>query len=116
MAKVEFNSYGGKQEFLPCEDGKVDAFVEKSGGPVDPFGDWEKKEKDAIDMNAGEAFNKKDYTKIEAMGTDYPTKPNASNGSQIKDKDDHFAVSTYDVDPMGTDASKSKSGQTSTRK
>jgi hypothetical protein len=50
------------------------------------------------------------------MGTDYPKKPNSSNGSQIKDKDDHFIVSTYDVDPMGTDAGKTKSGQTSKRK
>lgn len=112
MAKAEFNGYGNKPApDLSFEEGKVAPFVEKSGGPVDPYGDMEKKEKDSIDMNAGEAFNKKDYTKVEAMGTDYAKK--GTSGQRCDNNGDHFKVG--DVSPMGDDAGKSKSGQTSKR-
>lgn len=112
MAKAEFNSYGGKEEFLEHKDGKIDAFVEKSGGPVDPFGDEEKKEKDTIDMNAGEAFNKKDYTKVEAMGTDYAKK----KYNQVEEHEDGEHFNTEEVDAFGNDAGKKKSFQSDKRK
>lgn len=114
---MDFNNYGGKEDFLAVKDGKVAAFVEKSGGPVDPYGDEEKKEKDAMNMNAAGAFNKKDLSKIDAEGTDYPKK--SGKPGQFEDnKGDHFKTEEEndDVDPFGTDCAKSKSWQTSTRK
>lgn len=110
MAKTDFSSYGGKEDFLEHTQGKVAAFVSKSGGPVDPFGDVEKKGRDALDMNAGEAFNKKDYTKVEAMGTDYAKKKISQRSDNTGD---HFKVG--EVDPSGNEAGKDKSGQTSNR-
>lgn len=113
MAKAEFEGYGGKEDFLPCKTGPGKTFNDKSGGDIDAFGDWEKKEKDAIDMNAGEAFNKKDYTKVEAMGTDYPKK-SGKPGQFSDNKDDHFKVEM--VDPYGNSEAKSQSYQTVKRK
>lgn len=110
MAKAEFNGYGGKQDFLPCEAGKVAPFVDKSGGPVDAYGDWEKKEKSAIDMNAGAAFNKKDFTKVEAMGTECAKKKVAQRSDN---NGDHFSVG--EVAPFGNEAGKDKSYQSSKR-
>ena len=70
MAKADFENYGKSDAGdLHFKTGAGAQFNDKSGGPIDPYGDVEKKEKDAIDMNAGEAFNKKDYTKIEVMGS-----------------------------------------------
>lgn len=107
MAKAQFEGYKGKTEFLDHETKKYDGFVETQGGPVDPYGDEEKKEKSAIDMNAGEAFNHKDLTKIEAMGTDYPKKGNF--GQMNDNKGEHFKVE--EVVPMGNEAGKTESYQ-----
>lgn len=100
MAKAEFDKYGkSKTEFSPVKTGTLPPFINVSGGPIDPFGNDESKEKDAIDMNAGEAFNKGDYTKIDVMGSDYPTASAKTNGQRSDNDGDHFKVGT--VDPSG---------------
>lgn len=112
MAKAEFEKYGnGKAESLDFTQGPGKEFTTKSGGDVDAFGDWEKKKKDAIDMNAGEAFSKKDFTKVEAMGTEYPKKGTA--GQRSDNKGDHLKVE--DVTPMGNDCGKSQAFQPTKR-
>lgn len=113
MAKAEFKGYGGVVDHFEHEMGKIAPFVEKSGGPVDAFGDEEKKEKSAIDMNAAEAFNKKSYTEVDASGTEMPKK-SGRPGQFCDNKGDHFKVG--EVDPSGNDAGKKESYQTSTRK
>ena len=119
MAKAEFNGYGGKVEHFEHEMGAGQKFNDVSGGAghVDAFGDEEKKEKDAIDMNAGEAFNKKDLAKIDVMGTDCPKK-SGKPGQFDSNKGDHFKTDTENgsIDPFGTDAGKSKSWQNTSRK
>lgn len=110
MARIAFDNYGSNEAFLEHKDGKVASFVAKSGGPVDAFGDWEKKDKTSDDMNAGEAFNKSDYTKVEASGTDYPKKKSKQRSDNTGD---HFSVG--EVDPSGNDAAKSKSFQSDRR-
>jgi hypothetical protein len=112
MAKNSFEAYGGKVGHFDHKEGKIAAFSEVSGGPIDPFGDMEKKEKDTLDMNAGESFNKKDLSKIEAMGTDYPKK-SGKPGQFCDNSGDHFTVE--DVSPSGDEAGKTKSYQTSKR-
>lgn len=113
---MDFKNYGGVIPESEFEQGAGQEFNEVSGGEmkhVDPYGNEESKEKDALDMNAGEAFNKDDYTKIEAMGSDYPCKP--GEPGQFKDnKGDHFKVG--DVDPYGTYAGKSDSYHDTKRK
>lgn len=109
---TNFSTYGGKEDFLPCAEGKIAAFVEKSGGPVDPYGDTEKKEKGSIDMNAAEAFHEKSYTKVDAMGTE-AAKKGGKPGQFSSNSGDHFKVG--DVDPSGNEAGKGKSGQNSKR-
>ena len=110
MAKMKLDGYGGKAEFFDSETMKVQAFNDVSGGDgsVDPYGDMEKKEKDSINMNAGEAFNKSDFTKVEAMGTDYPKKK--YNQVEERQDGDHFKAST-DIDAYGTDCGKKQSFQ-----
>lgn len=112
MAKMDFTKYGGKCDFLEMKKGGGAPFVETGGGPVDAFGDEEAKEADAIDMNAGEAFNKKDFTKIEAMGTEYPKK--GTPGQRSDNKGDHFKVD--EVNAYGDDAGKKTSFQEVSRK
>lgn len=108
MAKKNFENYGGAVDHFEHEEKPGQEFNEVSGGGsrVDPFGDVEKKEKDSLDMNAGEAFNKKDYTKVDAMGTDYPKK-GGKPGQFCDNTGDHFKVE--DVDPSGNDAGKKQS-------
>lgn len=111
MAKAEFMGYGkGKEDFIAHKDGKIAAFVEKSGGDVGAYGDMEKKDKSSIDMNAAEAFAKKSFTEVDAEGSDYPKK----SGSQVEFKDDHFMVE--EVEANGNYAGKSKSNQSDKRK
>lgn len=112
MAKMDFDKYGGKTDFLEHKTGAGASFIDKNGQDVDPYGDDEAKEKDTINMNAGEAFNKADYTKIEAMGTDYPTRSTA--GQRSDNKGDHFSVE--DVIPEGNDAAKDGTGKIINRK
>ena len=116
MAKAEFKSYGGKSEFLKHEEGKVDAFISKNGDGIDPYGDFEKKKADALDMNAGIAFNKADYTKIDVMGTEAPKK----KYNQVEEHQDgeHFVTEEDDhnINPYGTESGKEKSFQTTKRK
>lgn len=110
MAKASFENYGKKADFLEHKVEKLPTFNDVSGGgaSVDPYGNSEKKEADAIDMNAGEAFNKKDYTKVEAMGTDYPKKGNS--GQRCDNNGDHLKAET-DIAPGGSDAGKTQSFQ-----
>jgi hypothetical protein len=114
MAKMEFKGYGkGKEEFLECETGSVAGFVEKSGGPVNPYGEVAKKESSAINMNAGEAFNKKKLDKIEVMGTEAPKQ----SGSQVSGKTGFKTeVANESISPGGTDCGKKQSFQTVKRK
>lgn len=112
---AEFKGYGRGEDFMEHEMGKVAPFVEKSGGPIDPYGDTEKKEKNRIDMNAGIAFNKDNYTKVDTMGTDMPKK----HPSMVEQHQDGYHFKTeeedHNIDPFGTYCGKEKSGQTSKR-
>lgn len=110
--ETNFSNYGGKVDHQEHTVGKVAAFVGESGGPVDPFGDWEKKEKSAINMDAGKAFNEKTLSKVDAMGTD-AAKKSGKPGQFSSNNGDHFKVGT--VNPSGDDAGKSSSGQSSKR-
>ena len=115
MAKQEWSGYGGKEDFLKHEEGKVAGFVEKSGGDVDPYGDELKKDKSAINMDAGKAFNHTFTTQVDAMGTDMAKKL----VNQVEQKQDGYHFNTeekdHNIDPYGTFAGKDKSGQTSKR-
>lgn len=117
MAKLISDSFGKSEvEHFACKEEKISAFVDKSGGPVDPFGDMEKKDKSAIDMNEGEAFNHKFVQQVDAMGSEYP-KAKGNKGQFKDDKDDHFKTEEANdaINPFGTEAGKSKSHQTSKR-
>lgn len=105
---TKFDNYGGKVDFLEHTEKKFTGPNDKQGGDVDPFGDVEKKGKSDMDMNAAAAFAKKDFTKVEAMGTDYPCK-GGKPGQFSDNKGDHFKVG--EVDPSGNDEAKSSSGQ-----
>jgi hypothetical protein len=106
MAKAEYSKYKDA-EFSPTKTGKGNNFVETSGGDVDAYGDVEKKESSAINMNAGEAFNKADYTKVDAEGTEAGKK---GNKGQKQGKDDH--LKQEEVMPDGNDCGKTQSYQT----
>lgn len=108
ITMAKFDNYGGKCDFLPVETGKFSGPNDKQGGPIDPYGDMAKKGKSDMDMNAGSAFAVKDFTKVEAMGTEAPKK--GTSGQKNSNTGDHFKVST-DVEPMGTEAGKSTSYQ-----
>lgn len=114
MAKADFEKYnGGQSEFIHYGEKKFDGFNDVQGGGehVDPYGNMEKKERDALDMNAGEAFNKKDLSKIDAMGSDYPKKGNYEQKNS--NKGEHFSTeeANESINPFGTEAGKSKSFQ-----
>lgn len=108
-----FDKYGKtKAEHFGNEGAaKIPQFNEVSGGgaSVDPFGDDEGKKKQN-DMNMAEAFNKKDLSKVDAMGTDCPK----TAKKQVEEHYDgeHFdqSVANPDIAPFGTDAGKTKSG------
>lgn len=80
----------------------IGPFNKVQGGSVDPFGEVEKKDSGAINMNAAEAFNKKKLYIVETMGTDEAKK---SNKGMKTEKGDHFNVSVEncDIDPFGTE-------------
>lgn len=109
--QAEFKSYNGKTEFFEHEEKKFAEPNEKQGGPIDPYGDVEKKENSAINMNAGEAFNKKFTQQVDAEGSDYPKKGNYDQ--MDSNKGEHFKTETdnADIDPSGTDCGKSTSYQ-----
>lgn len=112
MAKASFENYGNTK-FIEPETRKFADFndVQGGGASVDAYGDMEKKEKDSIDMNAGEAFNKKDYTKVDAMGSDYAKK--GKSNQMNSNKGDHFSTDTdnSDIDAYGTEEAKPQSYQ-----
>lgn len=112
MAKAGFEKLGGKVEHFEHTIGKVDAFVGTSGGPVDAYGDEEKKEKDAINMDAAKAFSEKVLSTVDAMGTDMPKK-SGKPGQFCSNSGDHFKEGS--VTASGDDAGKGKSNQSSTR-
>lgn len=108
MAKMSFKNYGGNTDHIDFEECAGQEFNNVSGGGkhVDPLGDDEKKEKDAMNMNAAQAFNKSDYTKVDVSGTD-AAKKSGKPGQFSDNKGDHFKVG--DVDPSGNDAAKKES-------
>lgn len=108
MAKTKFDNYKDA-EFFEHEYGKFAGpnDVQGGGSSVDPYGDSEKKGKSDMDMNAAQAFNAKDFTKVEAMGTEYAKGKNTKVRSD--NTGDHFSVD--EVDPMGNDAAKKSSFQ-----
>jgi hypothetical protein len=115
VKKAEFKNYGGKEDFHDHEEKKFSGPNDVQGGDINPYGDMEKKEKSAIDMNAGEAFNKKDFTKVDAMGTEAPKKsgkPGQFEG-KVDKADNCFSTETENsaIDPFGTDCGKTKSFQ-----
>lgn len=108
--EAKFSNYGNSPaSFGEMETGKVGQFndVQGGGAKVDPNGTSAAKKNDSMNMNAGIAFNKKFFNKVEAMGTDSPKE---NNKGQKTEKGDHFTVST-DVDAMGTDCAKGSSYQ-----
>lgn len=112
MAKMEMEKYGvGTAESLDFKQGAGKAFNEKSGGDIDPYGDKIKKDSSAINMNAGEAFTKKDYTKVDVMGTDA-----AKTAKKQFSNNDGDHLKQMEVDPYGNDAGKKQSYQPVKRK
>lgn len=105
-----FETIGNKKEVFEATKTKKPAGPPTTqGGGVDPFGTECAKEKDAMNMNAGKAFNESFFTKIEAMGDDYPkTSVQKKAGGFDHNKDDHLKTDTDNasIAPHGTDCGK----------
>ena len=107
---AEFEKYS-KAEHIEHTIGAGKEFNTKSGGDVNPFGEFEKKSGNGDQMNAEKAFTEKTLRIVDAMGTDSPKK---DNKGQKTEKGDHFVVG--EVTPEGQDAGKTGTGKTIKRK
>lgn len=106
----ELKGLGGKQNFLEVKVGKVAPFNDTSGGPINPFGNDLPSAGNAADMAAQRDFLTRNFTnRVDAMGTDYPTKPTGSLGNRNSNDGDHLKVGK--VEPMGQDVSNNNGGQ-----